>query len=92
MEKEITIPKKYLKMVGTKQSFTGSLFGRNKIIVAPKDFDVIDIRMSLATIVNIKKMRFEHPAFELLLKDDTMKRAQWSRPFPIREIKLNKKL
>lgn len=89
------IPKKYTKLVGTVQTFQGGLFSRTKAI-KPTKFNVLDIRWGQATIVNIKELRekgessYEHPSFELLLKNKNMKRSQWSRPFPIREIDLKK--
>lgn len=91
----MNIPKAYLKLVGTEQSFSGGIFSRKKSL-EPTTFKVLDIRAGSATIMNIKELRekgkssYEHPTFELLLKNDAMKRAQWTKPFPIREINLNK--
>ena len=89
------IPKKYRDLVGTKQKFLGGLFSSAKEL-KPTQFDVLDIRWGTATVVNVDELRktgessYEHPSFELLLKRKGMKRAQWSRPFPIREIDLKK--
>lgn len=89
----IKIPAKYLELVGTKQTFQGGIFSR-KVALPPTEFDVLEIRQGLATIMNVKEMKekgyssTEYPTFELLLKNSTMKRARWSNPFPIREINL----
>lgn len=80
------IPKKYQALVGTKQKFKGGIFGRKPI--EPTVFDVLDIRPSSTYIVNLKTMKAKHPAFELLIKNKSMRASRWTRPFPIREIKL----
>lgn len=86
MSKNNAIPQKYLDLVGNEYEFKGGLFGRKSI--PPTKFNVMGIRPSLSYIVNIKTMKAKHPAFELLLKNDSMRASRWSRPFPIREIKL----
>ncbi|WP_286727852.1 MULTISPECIES: hypothetical protein [Sphingobacterium] len=88
------IPEKYKELVGTKQSFSGGLFS-GKVDLPLKEYDVLDIRLSSAQIVNCEEMRttgkssYKHPAFELLLKTEGMKRSRWTRPFAIQEINLN---
>jgi hypothetical protein len=90
------IPKKYRDLVGTKQKFLGGVFSSAKEL-KPTEFNVLDIRWGTSTVVNIKELcetgesSYEHPSFQLLLKRNGMKKAQWSRPFPIREIDLKKK-
>lgn len=87
------IPQKYKELVGTKQIFSGGLFS-HKVSIDETEFDVLDIRFGTASYVNIQELRekgessYEHPTFELLLKKEGMKKSQWSRPFPIREINL----
>lgn len=83
--KEIKIPKQYMDMVGKKQIVSGNIFSSKDL--KETVMDVIDIRLSQAVILSGTK---RHPAVELLLKSKTMKKAQWSKPFPIREIKLNR--
>jgi len=90
------IPKKYRDLVGTKHRFSGGIFSSSKEI-QQTEFDVLDIRWGTSTVVNIDELcktgesGYEHPSFELLLKRKGMKRAQWSRPFPIYEIDLKEK-
>jgi hypothetical protein len=90
------IPKKYRDLVGTNQKFLGGIFSPAKEF-KPTEFNVLDIRWGTSTVVNIKELSetgessYEHPSFELLLKRKGMKRAQWSRPFAVREIDLKKK-
>lgn len=78
-------------MVGTEQTFQGGLFSGKKAI-KPTKYNVLDIRVGTALVVNVKELRetgkssYEHPTFELLLKNDKMSRSRWSRPFAIREI------
>ena len=79
----MSIPKQYMKLVGQRQIMRGGLFSRKKAI-EEQDFDILDIRPSTATIMNMKT-RKEFPAFELLVKNESMKRARWTNPFPIRE-------
>ncbi len=92
----MNIPKKYTKLVGTEQTFEGGLFSGKKYI-KPEKYQVLDIRAGSALIVNVKELRetgkssYEHPTFELLLKNKKMAKSRWSRPFPIREIDLAKK-
>lgn len=87
------IPQKYLDLVGTKQLASGGLFSSTKSL-EPMEYQVIDIRRGSARIINMKEFielgesKTEHPTYELLLKRDGMKRAQWSKPFPITEINL----
>lgn len=89
----MNIPKKYLKLVGEKRTFSGGLFSGKKAII-PTEYHVLDIRSGTATVINVKeftetgKSSYAHPTYELLLKNDKMKRSQWSRPFPIREINI----
>lgn len=82
------IPKKYQRFVGTKKRFSGAIFSY-KNPITEKEFDVLNIRYSEATIVNFKT-KAKHPAFELLLKNESMSKARWTKPFPIREINFNK--
>lgn len=79
----MSIPKQYMKLVGQRQIMRGGLFSRKKAI-EEQEFDILDIRESSATIMNMKT-RKEFPAFELLVKNESMKRARWTNPFPIRE-------
>lgn len=84
------IPKKYQDLVGTKQFFSGGLFS-GKRAETEEQYEVLDIRISDATIVDLKTKKPKHPAFELKIKKPGMKNARWTRPFPIREIKLSGK-
>lgn len=91
MKKTLEIPKKHRDLVGTKQIFSGGLFSGSKEM-PQTEFNVLDIRFGTARIINVDELRntgkssINHPTFELLLKNDKMKKSQWSRPFPIREI------
>lgn len=90
--KEIKIPKQYMDMVGTKQTVSGNIFSNKKL--PDTEMEVLNIRLGTARVVNMKeltetgKSKVVNPTFELLLKGKGMKRAQWSKPFAIREINL----
>lgn len=89
------IPQEYRNYVGQVHEFSGGLFSGKKNL-KPAKYKVLDVRVGDGTVVNVKELRekgessYEHPTMQFLLKNDTMKRAQWSRPFPIREINLKK--
>lgn len=80
------LPKEYRDMVGKKQIVSGNIFSSKKSIEETV-MTVEDIRLSSAIILSGTK---RHPAFELLLKSEEMKSAQWSKPFPMREITLKR--
>lgn len=75
------IPKQYTDLVGTKQKFSGYLFSKNDDL-DEQDFDVKAIRWGTASVVNVNEIfekgesSYEHPTFELLLKNDSIKRAK----------------
>lgn len=73
-------PKSFSELVGTTQKFNGFLFSRKKPVKNEK-YQVLDIRWSDAIIMNNETKVLKRLAVELLLKNNTMKRAQWSRPF-----------
>lgn len=75
------LPQKYLDLVGTKQTVEGCVFSYNKEI-EPKEFYVLDIRRGSARMIDFDKMKVINLTYELLLKNDDMKKAQWSKPFP----------
>lgn len=77
------IPKQYTKLVGERHILRGGIFSRRKAI-EEQEFDILDIRESSAIIMNIKTKK-KFPAFELLVKNESMKKARWTNPFPIRE-------
>lgn len=78
----MSIPSKYKKLVGHRHTLCGGVFSRKKSI-EEQEFDILDIRESMSRIINMKTKR-ESPAFELLVKNEKMKRARWTNPFPIR--------
>lgn len=82
MSKSKEIPQKYRDMVGQRHTFKGSLFGRKAIEAT--EFDVLDIRPSSRFIMNMET-RKKYAAYELLLKNDSMRASRWSLPFAIRE-------
>lgn len=90
------LPKSCMAFVGTTQTLSGGIFSSKKDL-KPTDFNILDVRWGTATVVDMKSLLakgesdYEHPTFELLLKNENMARAQWSRPFPIREINLKEK-
>lgn len=73
------------KLVGTKQQFGGGLFSGKKELEY-QEYDVIKWRWSGSTIINTNTLERLHPGVELLLKNERMKRARWSRAFPARDI------
>jgi pyruvate/2-oxoacid:ferredoxin oxidoreductase alpha subunit len=84
------IPQIYKDFVGTKKIFSGGIFSGRRA-EPEEEYDVLDIRVSEAIIMDMSKShpRPKHPAFELKIKKAGMAKARWTRPFPIREIKLN---
>ncbi|MEP0266593.1 hypothetical protein [Dokdonia sp.] len=87
MEETIEMPQKYIDMVGTKRTFSGGLFSSKKA-VEPDEYDILDWRWGSAKIMDMKTMEMKHPTVEFLLKKEGMRRSQWTRPFPVREIEL----
>lgn len=81
------VPQKYKDLVGTKQTFSGGLFSSTKSI-PETEFDVLKWRIGTATIMNMKTLEAMHPTIEYLVKKEGMRASRWTRPFPIREIKL----
>lgn len=88
IEKEVT--KKHDNMVGKKFIFSGGLFSSKKAL-EPTEFEVLEWRWGSTKIMNMKTMKEIHPTVEFKLKNKDMKRSQWSKPFPVREIKLKGK-
>ena len=85
-----TVPTHYTRRIGKDVYFEGQLFSSEAL---PKEiYTVLDVMISDAKILNIKNPRGpRHPAVEYLVKKQGMKRPQWTRPFPIKEILLEKK-
>lgn len=87
------IPQKYLDMVGTECELGGGLFTRNRVEPDAK-YQVLDIRWGTGRIIDFAEMKatgkssYEHPTFQLLVKNDSMKRSRWTNSFPIRDINL----
>jgi hypothetical protein len=81
------LPKHYTDRVGTTQEFGGGLFSSKKDLPFEK-YKVLDWRWGTAKIMDMKTMTEKHPTIEYLLKNDSMKRSRWTRPFPVREIEL----
>jgi len=77
-----TAMRQYQKLVGTEIELRGGVFSRKKYL-QPDKYKVVDIRISMASIMNLKTKK-EYSAFELLVKNDGMKRSQWTRPFLIK--------
>jgi hypothetical protein len=79
----MNIPKKYVALVGKKLILCGGIFSRKKSI-QPQEFDIMDIRPSHSTIMDLETKN-RYPAFELLVKNNQLPRARWTNPFPIRK-------
>lgn len=84
---EEKVIKKNDDMVGKTFSFSGGLFSSKKAL-EPTEYEVLEWRWGSAKIMDMKTMKEIHPTVEFLLKNKDMKRSQWTRPFPVREIKL----
>jgi len=85
------IPQKYLNYIGTKQRFLGDyLFSYNKKSKGLSEgvFLVKDCKFGTAKIIDMSILKPIHPTVIFLLKNDNMKRAQWTKPFPVSEISL----
>lgn len=85
------IPQKYLDYVGTTQKFSGPLFSyrKDKEINEPIEFNVLDVRWGSGVIMDFDTMKDTHPTIQFKLKNNSMKRAQWTKSFPVPEIKLS---
>lgn len=77
-------PSSALSIVGKEVEISGCVFSRTKAL-KPTRFEVLDWRWSTAVIMNMENYEELHPAFELLLRNSSMKRAQWSKPFAARD-------
>lgn len=80
------IPQKYLDMIGKEFEFSGGLFSGKKS-VEPAKYKILDVRFSSAFIINLKTRKAKCAAIEFLIKNDTMQRSRWTRPFPCPEVK-----
>lgn len=87
MKKIDKIWKEIEDMKGTEVKVRGGIFSRKKALESTV-FTVQGVRVGAAYIMDLKKQEIKHPTYELLLKNKAMPRARWSRPFPLREIKL----
>ena len=85
IEEQVT--KKNDEMVGETYYFSGGLFS-SKREEPQEEYKVLDWRWGSAKIMNLKTMKEQHPTVEFLIKKEGMKRSRWTRPFPVREIKL----
>lgn len=73
------IPTHYKMMVGTRVRMEGAIFSRNPI--PETEFDVIGVRWGSSQTLNTKTMK-RYPTVEFLVKNNSMKRARWTGPFP----------
>jgi len=78
------IPAAVEELLGTNREFGGGLFSSNKES-EPAHYNVLDWRWGSGTIMNMETFEELHPTFELLLKNDDMKRSRWTRGFPARD-------
>jgi len=78
---KVGLPREYLDLIGTKATLSGYIFSYGKEI-EPEEFDVLDVRRGTAKVINREKMVVTFLSFELKLKNESMKRAQWSKPIP----------
>lgn len=80
-------------MVGNNILLKGTIFSNNRLM-PPTEFNVLDIRQGRGTVINIEQFLsngtsdYEYPTIQLLLKNKDMKRSQWSKPIPVREVNL----
>lgn len=81
------MPKKYQDLVGTKQTLAGYVFNK-KDQLEETEFDVLNIRFGSSFIMDMENMEIKHPTFQLLLKNGSMRKAQWTNVMPMREIDL----
>lgn len=84
------VGKTYQDLVGTEVQLRGNVFSYNKSI-EPTKFQCLDVRRGSGTIMNMDTMKDKCLTAELLLKNDSMKKAQWSKPFADRECPVNTK-
>ncbi len=75
--------KDYKDLIGKKVTVEGAVFNLNKSL-PPTEFECLNARPGTAKIYDLDAMKEKGGTFQLLLKNDSMKRAQWSRPFPNR--------
>ena len=75
------IPQKYLDLIDSTQTLSGNVLSYKKEI-KPTQFQVSDIRRGSAKVIDFSKMIVTNLTYELKLKNNSMKRAQWSKPFP----------
>jgi hypothetical protein len=75
------IPQEYLDLIGKKQTVSGCVFSYKKEIKS-EEFTVLDVRRGSAKVIDYEKMEVTNLTYELKLKNDSMSRAQWTKPFP----------
>ena len=82
------MPASITDLVGHEHEFTGHVISRSEKFTEPTKFHVLKARWGSGVIINMKTLKPIHPSFQLLLKREGMKKAQWSQSFPCREIVL----
>ena len=80
------IPKRYLDLIGQTAKIKGCIFSYSKEIEG--EFLVHDVRFGKSTIMNVDTLEEIHPTVNLLVSNSTMKKKQWTKGFPVREIDL----
>ncbi len=88
MSEVMTMPQKYVDMVGTKRILSGGIF-TGKRDEPEQEYDILDWRWGSGKIMDLNTMEMLHPTVEFLIKREGMKRSRWTRGFPVREIKLS---
>jgi hypothetical protein len=83
------LPKYYTDIVGTKKEFGGGLFSSQKDLPF-EEYDILNWRWGRAKICDMKTLEMKYPTIEYLIKKDGMRASRWTRPFPVREIILEK--
>lgn len=83
------LPKEFTDLIGTEQIFTGDVFSSSADRTVKMSCVIHGVRWGSSTIVNLDTLEEIHPTVQLLLSHSSKRRKQWSRPFPVRSIRLN---
>lgn len=83
MDKEF--PKSFTEMIGKEYSFDGNIFSSKKI---PKTkMTVLGLKWGYGYIIDTSnQLNEKYPIIHLKVKNESMKRARWTKGFPAKEL------
>lgn len=81
------IPQNYLDLIGSTSEMRGHVLSFKKSLPLT-EFYIHDARFGSAFIMNTKTGKPKCATIEFLVSNSNMKRKQWTKPFPCREVEI----